>query len=276
MRRAALLFRGCAPAAFVLLAGALAALTTSTPAQAQFSLAVSPPRFELSAQPGERVREVIELTHRDTPSGAYKLKTADWTFRPDASVDFSDELLPGSCRPWVAIERRELGLSSGRPYRFRFEVTPPPGTPPTECRFAVMVEGQQAATAPGVPVALGARIGVIVYVAVGDVAPVLEVVGSSVQTVDGRPTPMLRIRNTGTAHGRLAGFLSGTDAGGTALELQASTTPIMPGETREIALVANKPGDTDNTVTVRFPITISGKLEWGKSGSLPINQRFAP
>lgn len=262
--------------AALLLASSLGALTIGAAAHAQFSLAVSPPRFELSAKPGERVREVIELTHRDTRAGAYKLKTTDWTFKPDASVDFSDDLLPGSCRPWVAIERRELSITPGRPYRFRFEVTPPADTPPMECRFAVMIEGQQAATAPGVPVALGARIGVIVYVAVGDVAPVLELAGSSVQTVDGQPTPMLKIRNTGTAHGRLAGFLSGTDASGTALELQASTTPIMAGETRDIALVANKPGDTETAVAVRFPITITGKLEWGKNGSMPINQRFAP
>jgi len=271
-RRAALFRRGHS-AAFLLAAG-IAASTIGATAQAQFSLAVSPPRFELSAKPGERVREVIELTHRDTQAGAYKLKTADWTFRPDASVDFSDELLSGSCRPWVAIERRELSITPGRPYRFRFEVTPPAGTPPMECRFAVMIEGQQPAAAPGVPVALGARIGVIVYVAVGDVAPVLELAGSSVQTVDGQATPMLKIRNTGTAHGRLAGFLAGTDASGTALELQASTTPIMAGETRDIALVANKPGDTETAVAVRFPITVTGKLEWGKNGSLPIHQRF--
>ena len=63
-------------------------------------------------------------------------------------------------------------------------------------------------------------------------------------------------------------------AEGTALELQASTTPIMAGETRDIALVANKPGDTETAVAVRFPITITGKLEWGKNGSLPIQQRF--
>ena len=262
-------------AAFAVLSLAALALGTGA-AQAQFSLAVSPPRFELSTQPGERVRDVIELTHRETPTGAYKLKTADWTFRPDASVEFSDELLPGSCRPWVAIERREISITSGRPYRFRFEVTPPPDTPPTECRFAVMIEGKEAATAPGLPMALGARIGVIVYVAVGNVAPVLTLEDSAIRTVDGRPTPVIRVRNTGNAHGRLAGFLSGTDAGGTALELQPSTTPIMPGEAREIALLANKPGDTETSVAVRFPITIKGKLEWGRNGSMAIDRRFAP
>ncbi|WP_076999634.1 hypothetical protein [Variovorax sp. KK3] len=261
--------------ALLRLAAALALCSWAClPAHAQFSLAVSPPRFELSAAPGDRVREVLELTHSDARAGGYRFKTADWTLRPDGSVDFSDELLPGSCRPWVAIERRELSITPGRPYRFRFEVTPPPGTPPTECRFAIMIEGQQPAAAPGMPIALGARIGVIVYVSVGDVAPSLELAGATVRTVDGKPTPVLQIRNTGTAHGRLAGFLNGKDAAGTTLEMQASTMPIMPGETRDIALVATRPGDTESAVVFRYPLDVSGKLEWGRRGSMPIEKRF--
>lgn len=263
-------------AAFRLAALLAASAAAIVPAQAQFSLAVSPPRFELSVKPGEQVREVIELTHSDVRAGAYRLKTADWTLRPDGSVDFSDELLPGSCRPWVAIERRELSVTPGRPYRYRFEVSPPADTPPTECRFAVMIEGQQPTAAPGMPIALGARIGVVVYVAVGEVAPVLELAGTTIKTVDGRPAPVLKVRNTGTAHGRLAGFLGGKDADGTALEVQAATTPIMPGETREIALVATKPGDTETAVAIRYPLAVSGKLEWGRKGSMLVEQRFAP
>ena len=251
-------------------------IASSLSAHAQFSLAVSPPRFELSAKPGDRIREVLELTHSDTKPGAYKFKTADWILRPDGSVEFTDELAPGSCRPWVAIERRELVITPGRPYRFRIEVTPPPDTPPTECRFAVMIEGQQPASTPGAPIALGARIGVIVYVTVGDVAPALELAGTAVMPVEGRPTPVLRIRNSGTAHGRLAGFLTGTDPDGAALELQAATTPIMAGETRAIPLVATRPGDTETAVAIRLPLTVRGKLEWGKNGSLPIEQRFTP
>ncbi|VTU20853.1 hypothetical protein H4CHR_00669 [Variovorax sp. PBS-H4] len=262
--------------AFRIAAAFAAWVAVVLPAQAQFSLAVSPPRFELSVKPGDRVGEVLELTHRDERAAAYRLKTADWTLRPDGSVDFSDELLPGSCRPWVAIERRELSITPGRPYRFRFQVTPPADTPPMECRFAVMIEGQQPTAAPGMPIALGARIGVIVYVAVGEVAPVLELAGTTVKTVDGRPTPVLKVRNTGNAHGRLAGFLGGKDADGTALELQAATTPVMAGETREVTLVATKPGDTETAVAIRYPLAVSGKLEWGRKGSMAIEQRFAP
>ncbi|MFS2207443.1 hypothetical protein [Variovorax sp. Varisp36] len=245
-----------------------------TGAQAQFALAVSPPRFELSGKPGERVRDVIELSHSDARQGEYTFKTADWTLKPDGSVDFSDELAPGSCRPWVAIERRELSIAAGKPYRYRFEVTPPAGTPPVECRFAVLIEGKEHTNAPGTPVAMAARIGVIAYVAIGDVQPVLDIAGTAVKTVNGKDLPVLRIRNTGTAHGRLAGFLNGTDASGARLEFQPATTPVMPGETREIALTATRPGDTDAAVTVRFPVTVTGSLEWGKSGSFKVNERF--
>ncbi len=44
------------------------------------------------------------------------------------------------------------------------------------------------------------------------------------------------VRNSGTAHGRLTGFLSGTDAAGNKLEFTPSTLPILPGETRGIPL----------------------------------------
>ena len=277
MRSLAAFLRPLRPAAraAVSVAASVAALFAVAPAQAQYALAVSPPRFELSTRPGEPAREVLELTHSDSKAGAYKFKTADWSFRPDGSVVFGDELAEGSCRPWVAIERRDLLIAPGRPYRYRFEVAPPPDAKPQECRFAIMIEGQQPAQAPGMPIGLGARIGVIVYVAVGNVAPKLELAGSGVENVDGKPAAALRIRNTGDAHGRLGGFVTGTDAAGTRVELQPASTPILPGETRTVTLVANRPGSPEVPVAVKFPLQVSGKLDWGKDASLPLDLRIA-
>jgi hypothetical protein len=255
-------------------AGLLGAAAT-LPAQAQFALAVSPPRFELEAAPGSLVRDVVEFTHAGAQPGSYRIRTADWQLAPDGSVVFSDALQPGSCRPWVAIERRELQLAPRRPYRFRFEVAPPPGTPPAECRFALMIEGRDETGVPGAPLSFSGRIAVIVYLAVGEVAPALELVGTGIRQVDGQALPFLRLRNLGTAHGRLAGFLGGTDAAGTRLDFQPGAEAILPGETREIALQPARPGDADAAVTVAFPITIRGKVEWGRSGSTAIDQRFA-
>ncbi|MHB1249029.1 MAG: COG1470 family protein, partial [Polaromonas sp.] len=228
---------------------------------AEFAVSASPPRFELTLKPGERSRQVLEITNASAQATTLGIKTADWTLGADNSVAFHEELQPGSCRPWVALERRELSVSSGRPYRFRFEIAPPADAKPGECRFAIMLEGQEQVghAAGGLDFPFSARLGVVVYVALGGAAPELSVVGSGVQNVNGKPTPVLQVRNSGAAHGRLAGFLSGTDAANTELEFAPASMPILPGETRGIALTATRPGDPDTQVQVQFPVTISGK-----------------
>lgn len=259
---------------FTVLAAGCVALLPS--AQAQFALAVSPPRFELTGKPGELQREVIELSQGSARPGTYTLKTADWIYKPDGSVEFTDTLAPGSCRPWVSIERHEVVTTPGKPYRFRFEINPPADAPAQECRFAILIEGQEQEAGAGVPMGLSARVGVVVYLALGDVAPALSIVGSATLPVNGQPTPVLKVRNDGTAHGRLAGFLSGTDASGTALEFSAGSSPILPGETRDIPLSATRPGNIDAQVQPKFPVTVRGKLEWGAAGSTAVDQQFTP
>lgn len=239
-----------------------------------FAALVSPPRFEIAGKPGEPIREVVEITNAGGQAAKYRLRTTDWTFDAAASVKFEDSLQPGSCRPWVAIERREITVSPGGKYRYRFEVAPPAGTPAGECRFALMIEGdeQNVQTRGGPSFPIAGRLGVIVYVTIGDAEPRLEVAGAKITPVNGVDVPVIMVSNSGNAHGRLMGFLSGTDASGARLEFTPATLPILPGETRAISLVAYK--DRDEVVKIAYPITIRGKLEWnGKS--VPFEQTFA-
>lgn len=262
----------------VIAAGVMALLgATTTATAADFAVAVSPPRFELKMKPGERTRQVLEITNSALGASSFKVKTADWTLAPDGSVVFEDALRAGSCRPWVTLERRELTVQSGRPYRFRFEVAPPADAPAAECRFALLLEGEdQTAQTGSLAIPYNARLGVIVYIGIGNVAPKIEIVGSAVQNVNGRLTAVLKVKNVGTAHGRLSGFLSGTDAGNTALEFAPTPSPILPGESRDIALTASRPGDPDTPVTARFPVTVRGNLESGSEQSQAMEQRFSP
>ncbi|MFP8835999.1 hypothetical protein ACLIJR_17185 [Hydrogenophaga sp. XSHU_21] len=243
--------------------------------QAQgFSAFISPPRFELQLEAGQTVRQVFEIQHVGQIRGQYRIYSADWKYLPDQSVVTSEPgepLSADSCRPWVAIERRDLALDPGARYRYRFEVSAPAGTPPRECRFALMVEGRDAT---GGAVQAGGRIGVIVYAAIGGAAPVLEVVGTRVATVQGRQLPVVDVRNSGNAHGRLAGFVTGTDADGKRLEFGPADMPILPGETRSVALIALAEGNQP-APTVRFPVRIAGSLEWGRN-RLPLDARFVP
>lgn len=261
------------PRAACALLYATASLAPCAGAQ-EFSAAVSPPRFELALNPGERSRQVIEVTNASGLPSTYHFRTADWSLDADGGVHFTDELAPDSCRPWVAIERRELEVPGGGRYRFRFEVAPPADTPARECRFAIMIEGdeQLARGADGLNLPVSGRIGVIVYLSVGDAAPRLQVISAGVSDVNGRMLPVLQVNNQGNAHGRLAGFLQGTDAGGRRLEFEPSTLPILPLETRAIVLAAAERPET--IVEITYPVTIQGVLEWGGAQRLEINQLF--
>jgi hypothetical protein len=242
-------------------------------AAAGFSAVVSPPRFELNSKAGATVRQVFELTNTAPVPAKFRTHTADFTLGPDYGVVFQDALQPGSCRPWVALERPEISLPGGGTIRYRFEVQVPPGTPPGECRFGILVEGEDPSVtqAGAVRLPIQGRIGIIVYVVVGDARPEIEVFGPSVVTLNGQKVPALRVHNTGNAHTRMSGFLSGRDAKGVRYDYNPSSLPILPGETRLLFLMPSTPGNDHPTLA--FPVTVQGTLEWGDR-STRLNETF--
>ncbi len=258
--------------AFVLLLLLCTAFCASVQAQG-FAALVSPPRFELATASGKTVRSVIEVSNRSTTPGRYLMHTADWNFAADFSVNFQDELQPDSCRPWVAIERPEVVVPGGGTLRYRFEVTVPAAAPPGECRFAVMIEGAEPSIArrQGLDMPITGRIGVIVYLTVGDGAPDLEVLAPKIVTLNGQQIPSLRVHNSSSAHGRMTGFLTGKDAKGISYDFTPSDFPILPHEQRDVFLTPSTPSDDHPTLT--FPVTVKGTLEWGKQRT-ELNQQF--
>jgi hypothetical protein len=188
-------------------------------------------------------------------------------------VNFRDDLQPGSCRPWVAIERPEAVVPGGGTLRYRFEVNVPADAPPGECRFAVMIEGAEPSIARsnGLDMPVTGRIGVIVYLTIGDGAPDLEVFGPKIATLNGQQIPALRVHNSGSAHGRMSGFLTGTDAKGISYDFTPLDFPILPHEEREVFLTPSTA--TDDHPTLTFPVTVKGTLEWGKKRT-ELNQLF--
>ena len=113
-----------------------------------FAALVSPPRFELAAKPGK----TLARRHRDQQSihDAWQVRRCTrrtGTLSSDFSVTFHDDLQPGSCRPWVAIERPQIIVPGAGTMRYRFEVSVPADATPGECRFAVMIEGAEPSIA---------------------------------------------------------------------------------------------------------------------------------
>lgn len=258
---------------FQVFSGICAAMVCTSANADEFALSVSPPRFEISAEPGKTVRSVVELANASNVATALSFSTAEWELTPDGGVITSTSLKPNSCRPWVAIERQHTTLQGKAQLRYRFEVTPPPDATPTECRFAILISGGDNRVSPtantSFPVA--AQIALIVYVKVGDVKPEIKIVKAEVASVNGMLMPVLTVQNTGAAHGRLTAFLSGTDANGKKREFAASTLPILPGETRKIALSIDNGSDAVDAGTapptkdvkpdtIAYPLKISGTI----------------
>ena len=236
-----------------------------------FSVLVSPPRFELRAEPGKTLRQVVEINNVSTAPSPLSVQTAEWRYGSDGSLLFDNALAEGSCRPWVAIEARELTLGSRARKRFRFEVAVPPDAPIRECRFALLFEGAPEAVG-NLAVPVSGRIAVIVYVAVGGIAPRLDLERIGISTTEGRRLPSVTVTNRGTGTTRLEGFVSGRDAQGRELVLVPQNFPVLPGQTRTIVLVPDVPGGEAAPV-IAYPVKLSGRLEWAGE-SLKIDQRI--
>jgi hypothetical protein len=257
------------PVVALVLAASHASLTRAD----GFAAVVSPPRFELATQPGATVRQVIQITNRSTLPARYRVHTADFALAPDYGVIFQDQLQPGSCRPWVAIERPQISLPGGATIRYRFEVQVPKDTPAGECRFGILIEAEEPTVtqAGAVKIPVVGRIGIIVYMSVGDARADIDVLGTDVVTLNGERIPAVRVHNGGNAHARMSGFLSGKDIKGVKYDFSPSDLPILPGEVREVFLTPSTPDNEHPTLA--FPVTVQGTLEWGHQKT-ELNERF--
>ena len=229
-----------------------------------FSATVSPPRFELEGKPGKVIREIIEIYNAGDNKTTFSLRTADWDLSESGGLTiYPPELQPGSCRPWVRIERLSLQAQASK--RFRFEVHIPQDAPDGECRLAILVEpGDESgvlARANNISFPIEGRIAIIIYVVVGDAKPVLTLQSVKLQDVNGRLTPVAVLQNTGNAHGRPSGFLDVRDASGTRLDFRVAESPILPGQTREIPFWQAPPEGTE-AIIPQPPLQLEGTIEW--------------
>jgi hypothetical protein len=254
-------------------------LAGMAPARAGFSMYVVPPRFELKAQPGEVLRQTVEVVNAFKGVGEYVVYTLDWDMDEQYQVTFGEasQLAENSCRPWVKIERRELKMQPEQRKKYRFEVHVPEGTPDGECRFAIAL-GPDPASIPapekGVSLPVVGRIAVIVYVVVGGARPELQIEKLALKARDGQVELLLTASNTGNAHGRLSGLLNAEDGAGRALDVRVSELPILPGHTQTLRLRPTLVGGEEQ-VAIQPPLKLNGLVEW-PGGQYPVDVLLNP
>jgi len=179
----------------------------------------------------------------------------------------------------VTLERKTVKIAARSKKAFRFQFEVPADAPRRECRVMLAIEGIEPAhkaliesggASMNLPV--NGRIAVAVYFAVNGAEPKLEMKQVRMAELSGKRTPAISITNTGDAHGRLDGGLETKDANGVEFELVPDGTPILPGQTRLIALSPKTEGNK-KPPEMAFPLVAKGTLDWDR-GSFKIAAEF--
>jgi hypothetical protein len=262
--------------------GAALLLLPGLAAAAPFELAVTPSRFVLTGKPAARLGQSLDLHNLASSATEVAMRTIDWSYSEDGRITYHDELLPGSCRPWVLLERRSISLPARRKKSFRVQIEPPADAPRGECRFMIAIEGTEPAQqtlirsgGASLSLPVTGRIAVAVYVLLGGAEPQLEIrqiAMSDPEQGGGQRRALVTVANTGDAHGRLEGSLDARDSQGHLFELVPEGTPILPGQVRTLALM---PRSADGEATAPaiqpvYPVKASGALDWDK-GSFKVD-----
>ena len=200
---------------------------------------------------------------------AVSVRTLDWSYSDTGNVQYFDALQPGSCRPWVTLERPAVTVDPKGKSAFRIQIDIPPDTPKGECRLMLAFEGvepaYQAAIANGgmnLSLPVNGRIAVALYLMVNGAQPQLEMGALTMRDVKGQKTAVLSVTNKGQAHGRLDGSLDAKDAQGRSFEMIPESTPVMPGQTRALPLSVKADSIPAGMTAPVFPVRISGTLDW--------------
>lgn len=237
-----------------------------------FAAAISPSRFELHAEPGQTLRESLTVLNPGAMPADYLFRTVDWELDDTSGIQYlEDSLAEGSCRPWVALERRSVTIRNGASRSYRFEVQVPADAAPGLCRFAILIEPAEAYTAHvgdgelALPVV--GRYAVITYVTIGEAAAEIEYLGLSKADNNGLLLPAVTVRNSGTAHDRAFGQISAVDAAGTRISLVPSSFPVLPGRTEVLALAPETDGRGQSPISLErqlsYPVRLRGSIEIG-------------
>jgi fimbrial chaperone protein len=259
----------------------LSGIILVTPAAARFDASVSPPRFELTAKPGDVIRQVVNISNGAREPARYTVKTADWDVDAQGRVQYQEGApSPGSCRPWVKIERHEISVGPEGSRPFRFEVHVPANAPRAECRFALLIAGAATQITPStgsqaIQMPIVGRLGVVAYIAVGGARADLRLASLAIQKIDNRHVPIATFYNQGDAHGRIAGSLEAKDAAGRAVELVAQQSAIMPKGRMAIRLVPVDYSSGEPRVPsfdLAPPMHVRGTLQFLGGGEVKIDQ----
>jgi hypothetical protein len=258
------------PLTFAIASSLLVALSTPfleiRPAQAQVS--ISPLTVEVQANRGQ-ANGVITVGNSSTEAFRARVYAEPFTYDPDAGFK-TLESSPTDLRPYLQFSPAELVVPPGVDRRVRFAVRFPPSLPDGEYRAIIFTQNLQeiTSTSGGNKIGITARIGVTIYVRIGDLKPNLSVESTSFNTQ--QKQIQLLVRNTGKASvgPKVDWILKQGDK--TIKTGKVDPSWIMPESSRNLTLLSF---GKDQPALAPGTYQLQGKVLWG-SGDRPTTLPF--
>jgi hypothetical protein len=218
-------------------------------AQAQSGVGMSPPRVELSAQPGAQLNQSVLI---DNPSGLSALQVtaslSDVLLQPDGKMLYLPPgSHPGSPVAWLEVNPLSLVLEPGAAQEVNYTINVPSDAEAGTYWTILFFESEapdSGRPAEGIGIHTRVRVGHIIYVDVGQVDRTGEIEGFRYQAEGSEPASSIRImfRNTGNGLVRAAGHVElRAPAGNVLHSLEVSPTATFPGYASEIAALLPEP-----------------------------------
>lgn len=234
---------------FVLSALVVACAAPDASAQ---SLEVSPLRVELTMGRSGTHTQAVTLTNHGREPVRVRARVQDWFMAREGTPQF-DAPVPEVEREflaaaWVRLAPPEQVIQPGRQGIVRFTTTAPADVTDGSYRAAILFE---FGAAEGDPVAqrrsvqFRSRVATLIYVAIGKVAPAIELTDLAGRIPAGQPPSVVAtLKNGGRGGTRTKGTVTLRDPDGKVVRtVEVPNVPLLPMAERELAIVLAKDGE---------------------------------
>lgn len=217
-------------------------------AQQVGGLTVIPPKFELFANPGDSVTEVVRLKNESDSPMTFSVLVEDFSSTGEEGkvvLEEGESDSTYSLKRWIEPSVRNLTLQPGEEQPFAFKITVPSDGEPGGHYASVLFQIGSSEQIPGVAT-VQHRVGSLVLLRVsGNVVEQasVETFKAPAYSANGPVTFEIRVKNDGTTHIRPEGTILITNIFGRKVdEIPLDTANVFPGAVRRLDTVWDRTG----------------------------------
>lgn len=224
-------------------------LPFTTPVVAQTSptkVTITPVTFNLSANAGDSLKEVIKIRNDATFSQDIIISAENFVaVGEEGEVGLTEENTTYSLASWIVFDKTKYTLKSGDEIQVPFSIRVPFNAEPGGHYASVYAQINPSSVSGSSGSSVGQKIGSLVLLRVaGDVKEQASVESFSVEKIaQGKPVVFdIRVKNEGSVHIRPQGFVAVTDIFGKKVaDVKVNEANVFPGAVRHLSAEWKKP-----------------------------------